>query len=472
MNETGARMRIRLMRSIALLACCLATTANAEAPADVRDDARVILERIISIPSSAGLGQVPAVAQYLADRFRAAGFPEDDIHILPSGETASLVVRYRGNGKGGKPILLLGHMDVVTAKPEDWERDPFKLIEENGYFFGRGAQDMKADIALIAATFLRLKAEKFVPRRDLIIAFSGDEETTMATTKELATKYRELTDAEFALNGDGGGGSLDSGTGKPQYYKLQGAEKSYASFTLTAHNPGGHSSQPRPDNAIYELADALKAVQGYSFPVMWNDWTVGSFKAAAASAPGELGQAMAKFAANPGDPEAAAVLARVPSMVGRTRTTCVATMLTGGHADNALPQSATATVNCRIFPGTPVAEVRDTLQQLAGDKIEVKVHGDSYEGPPSPLRDDVTAAVTRAVRASYPGVPVVPDMAPYYTDGSTFRGAGIPTYGVSSLFMKPTDEFAHGLNERVPVAAFYAGLTHWYVLLTTLAGAK
>jgi acetylornithine deacetylase/succinyl-diaminopimelate desuccinylase-like protein len=331
---------------------------------------------------------------------------------------------------------------------------------------------MKSDIALIAATFLRLKAEKFVPRRDLVIAFSGDEETTMVTTKELATKYRELTDAEFALNGDGGGGSLDSGTGKPQYYKLQGAEKSYASFTLTAHNPGGHSSQPRPDNAIYELADALKAVRGYSFPVMWNDWTIGSFKAAAPATPGELGQAMAKFAANPGDPEAAAVLAMTPSMVGRTRTTCVATMLAGGHADNALPQSATATVNCRIFPGTRVAEVRDTLQQVVGDKIEVKVHGDSYEGPASPLRDDVVAVVTKAVRASYPGVPIVPDMAPYYTDGSIFRGAGIPTYGVSSLFMKPTDEFAHGLNERVPVAAFYAGLNHWYVLLTSLAGAK
>ena len=159
-------------------------------------------------------------------------------------------------------------------------------------------------------------------------------------------------------------------------------------------------------------------------------------------------------------------------MIGRTRTTCVATMLAGGHADNALPQSATATVNCRIFPGTAVAEVRDTLQHVVGDKIEVKVHGDSYEGPPSPLRGDVTAAVTKAVRASYPGVPIVPDMAPYDTDGSTFRGAGIPTYGVSSLFMKSTDEFAHGLNERVPVAAFYAGLDHWYVLLTTLAGTK
>ncbi len=463
---------MRLMGSMTALVCSLAVTAHADAPADVRADARDILDKIITMPSSAGLGQVPAVAGYLADRFRAGGFPADDIHILPTGETASLVVRYRGNGKGGRPILVLAHMDVVTAKPEDWQRDPFKLIEEDGYFFGRGTQDVKGEIALVTATFLRLKAEKFVPTRDLIIAFSGDEETTMATTRELATKYRELTDAEFALNGDGGGGSLDSSTGKPQYYKLQGAEKSYASYTLTTQNPGGHSSQPRPDNAIYELADALKAVQGYSFPIKWNDWTIGGFKAAASSTPGELGQAMARFAANPGDPGAAAVLARSPSMVGRTRTTCVATMLAGGHADNALPQSATATVNCRIFPGTRVAEVRDTLQQVAGDKVEVKLSGDSYEGPPSPLRDDVTAAVTKAVRASYPGVPIVPDMAPYYTDGSTFRGAGIPTYGVSSLFMKSSDEFAHGLNERIPVEAFYAGLDHWYVLLTTLAGTK
>ena len=463
---------MRLMGSMVALVCGLASTAHAAAPDSVRADARVILDKIISIPSSAGLGQVPAVAMYLADRFRAAGFPDDDVHILPSGESASLVVRYRGNGKGGRPILLLAHMDVVTAKPEDWERNPFKLVEENGYFFGRGTQDVKGEIALITATLLRLKSEEFVPKRDLIVAFSGDEETTMATTKELATKYRELTDAEYALNGDGGGGTLDSGTGKPQYYKLQGAEKSYASYTLTAHNPGGHSSQPRPDNAIYEQIAGQQAGRQHPYPVMWNGWTIGSFKAAASSSPGELGQAMAKFAANPGDPEAAAVLARSPSMVGRTRTTCVATMLAGGHADNALPQSATATVNCRIFPGTRVAEVRDTLQQVAGGKIEVKLHGDSYEGPPSPLRDDVTAAVTKAVRASYPGVPIVPDMAPYYTDGSTFRGAGIPTYGVSSLFMKSTDEFAHGLNERIPVKAFYAGLDHWYVLLTTLAGTK
>jgi acetylornithine deacetylase/succinyl-diaminopimelate desuccinylase-like protein len=294
----------------------------------------------------------------------------------------------------------------------------------------------------------------------------------MDTARELATKYRALTDAEFALNGDGGGGTLDDQTGKAQFYELQGAEKSYASFALTARNPGGHSSQPRPDNAIYELADALKALQGYSFPVMWNDWTIGSFKAAAPVTPGELGQAMGQFAAHPGDAEAAAVIARTPAMNGRIHTTCVATMLTGGHADNALPQSATATVNCRIFPGTSVAEVRDSLQHVVGDKIEVKVLGEPHSSPPSPMRSDVMAAVTKAVQASHPGVPIVPDMAPYATDGSVFRGAGIPTYGVSSVFMKEKDEFAHGLNERLPVAAFYAGLDHWYVLLTTLAGTK
>jgi acetylornithine deacetylase/succinyl-diaminopimelate desuccinylase-like protein len=202
---------------------------------------------------------------------------------------------------------------------------------------------------------------------------------------------------------------------------------------------------------------------------MWNDWTIGSFAAVAPVTPGELGKAMAQFAANPGDAAAAAELAKEPSLVGRTRTTCVATMLQGGHADNALPQSATANVNCRIFPGMSVDKVRTTLQGVVGDRIEVAVLGTPHDSPPSPMRKDVLAAVAKAVHASYPGVPIVPDQAPYATDGSIFRAAGIPTYGVSSLFMKPSDEFAHGLNERVPVASFYAGLEHWYVLLTTLA---
>jgi acetylornithine deacetylase/succinyl-diaminopimelate desuccinylase-like protein len=381
-----------------------------------------------------------------------------------------MVVRYRGTGKGGKPILLLAHMDVVTAKPEDWERDPFRLIEENGYFYGRGTLDIKSEVALLTETFLRLKREKFVPSRDLIIAFSGDEETSMDTARMLATQYRDLVDAEFALNGDGGGGQLDDTTGKPLLFRVQGAEKAYASYELTTRNPGGHSSQPRPDNAIYDLADALKKLQAYAFPVQWNDWTIGSFRASAAATPGPMGDAMARFAANPGDATAAAVLSGESTLVGRIRTTCVATMLRGGHADNALPQAATATVNCRIFPGTTPEAVRDTLQQVVGQDVKVQTMGTPHSSGPSPMRKDVMDAVAKAVHANYPGVPMVPDQAPYATDGSVFRGAGIPTYGVSSVFIKASDEFSHGLNERIPVQAFYNGLDHWYSIIHSLAG--
>ena len=463
----------RWMSALATSAVLMCVTAtHAEAPAPVRTEARDIFAHLIAYKTSAGLGQVPVMANYLADKFRAAGFPAEDVHVVPLGETAALVVRYRGTGEGGKPILLMAHMDVVTAKPEDWQRDPFRLVEEDGFFFGRGTSDIKSEVALLTTTFLRLKAEKFVPTRDLILAFTGDEETTGATAQALATQYRNLIDAEFALNGDGGGGDLDDKTGKPTTYEVQGAEKSYASFTLTAHNPGGHSSAPRPDNAIYELADALKSLQAFTFPVQWNDWTIGSMKAAAPFTPGELGHALGEFAAKPGDPRAAAVISRYPYMVGRIRTTCVATMLSGGHADNALPQSATATVNCRIFPGTPVEDVRSTLRRLAGPKIDVQVLDHPVVGPPSPMRADVLAAVGKAVHVNYPGVPIVPAQSSGATDGVFYRAAGIPTYGVSSIFIKESDSFSHGLNERVPVAAFYAGLDHWYVLLQTLAGRK
>jgi acetylornithine deacetylase/succinyl-diaminopimelate desuccinylase-like protein len=409
------------------------------------------------------------LAEHLAARFRAAGFPAEDVRVLPLVETAALVVRYRGDGSGGKPILVLAHMDVVPARPEDWKRDPFTLVEESGYFFGRGTADIKQEVALIATTFMRLKSEGFVPTRDLYLVYTGDEETTMATTRLLA-KRPELAAAEYALNGDGGGGVLAEADGKAQVYYLQGAEKSYATFELTLRNPGGHSSAPRTDNAIYELATALKAIEGYAFPVMTNEWNLGSLKASAAARPGPLGDAMARFAKDPTDAQAIATLSADPMYVGRIRTTCVATMLRAGHAENALPQSATATVNCRIFPGTRVAEVQAALQRLAGDAVEIAVIGVPTEGPASPLREDVLEAVAKAVHASHPGVPIVPDMAPYATDGSIFRGAGIPTYGVSSTFIKDTDSFAHGLDERIPVDEFYAGLVHWHVLLRTVAG--
>ena len=332
--------------------------------------------------------------------------------------------------------------------------------------------DIKADVVAITTTFMRLKRDGFVPTRDLVIVFTGDEETTQATTSELVEKHRHLIDAEFALNGDGGGGVFDEKTGDASVYFIQGAEKVYATFGITARNPGGHSAEPRVKNAIYDLADALKALQAHRFPVQWNEWTLGSLAASGATIDGELGETLRAFAAKPGEGPAAEHLAGEYAYVGHTRTTCIPTMLRGGHAENALPQTAVATVNCRIFPGTTTEEIRAELQRVAGDKVEVTLAARVFDSDASPMRQDVLEAATRAVHASYPGTRIVPHQASGATDGSIFRAAGIPTYGVSGIFLKDSDSFAHGLNERVPVDAFYNGLIHWYVLIKELAGGR
>src|SRR6187399_3733648 len=304
----NAKHKLSLIVAGALLAVSAGSAATSAEPANrgpFDAKAREIFEKVISIPTQLGNRKVPEMAAYLAGEFRAAGFPAEDVTIvpfkLPDDETAALVVRYRGDGSGGKPILLLAHMDVVTAKRQDWQRDPFKLVEENGFFYGRGTYDVKHGVTELTTLFLRLKAEKYVPKRDLIIYFSGDEETAMATTVAVANKHRQLIDAEYALNADGGGGTLDDETGKPLFFGFQTAEKTYADFKLTARNPGGHSSLPRPDNAIYDLAESLVKLRKFSFPVMWNDTTLASFRESAKTAPGELGKAMAAFAANPKD---------------------------------------------------------------------------------------------------------------------------------------------------------------------------
>ena len=474
------RLAGRFRATVIVLLCTPAATVAQDSSSDYtapyQRKALDVYRTAIGYRTAATHGQVPALAEYLADQFRSGGFPAEDVHVLtqtlPGGEeTASLVVRYRGDGSsGGRPILLMAHMDVVDALPEDWERDPFTLIEEDGYFFGRGTLDDKFGVATLTATFLRLKAEGFVPTRDLIIAFSGDEETGMLTTRALVTRHRALTDSEFALNADAGGGALgDQGEGL--YYEIQTSEKTYATFELTLRNPGGHSSTPRDDNAIYELATALKNIQAYRFPVMTNETTLDFFRISAEVKPGPVGEAMRRFAADPTDEEAIEVLWHQPEYVGITRTTCVATMLRAGHAENALPQSATATVNCRIFPGVEVDDVGGTLKEVAGNpELEIRVLGDPLPSPASPMRDDVRSAVAEAVESRYPGVAIIPYMAPYGTDGKEMRAAGIPTYGVSGLFMKADEVFAHGLDERVPVRTFFEALDHWHRILTNLAG--
>jgi acetylornithine deacetylase/succinyl-diaminopimelate desuccinylase-like protein len=479
----GAVMRLGFAAALAVFVLCGAAQAQTHtaapapalaAPADAttRTLAHDIYQHIIGMDTSVEGHRVPEMAAYLASLFRDAGFPAGDIHILPLGQTASFVVRYRGDGSGGRPIVLMAHMDVVTAHRADWQRDPYTLVEENGYFFGRGTADIKNGVAILSATLLRLKAEHFTPTRDLILYFSGDEETSGATTIAALRDHRDLLDAEFALNSDAGGGSLSEDTNAPQLYTFQAAEKTFASFTLTAHNPGGHSSQPRPDNAIYDIADALERVRAYQFPVMWNDITITSFRLGAAATPAPIGPAMAAFARHPGDRRATAILSASPFFVGQVRTTCIPTLIQGGHADNALPQSVVATVNCRIFPGVAINAVQAQIQRLAGAEIAVAPLDTYYSSDASPLRDDVAAAVTDAVHARHPGVPIIPSMAAGASDGVFFRAAGIPTYGVGETFIKESDDFSHGLNERIPVQSFYDGLVHWRVMIMDLAGRR
>jgi len=478
-NHQGIRMIRTMLITFVFLLCCSSAYSqsnSADYNADYQRNALEIYRHIISIRSAAGHGKVPEVANYLADQFRDGGFDDSDIHVLPqilsSGEeTASLVVRYEGDDSSGRePILLIAHMDVVDALPKDWERDPFTLVEEDGYFFGRGTLDDKFGITTLTTTFLRLKAAGFVPSRDLILGFTGDEESGMETTRALATEYRELTDAGYVLNADGGGGFLDH-NGRAIAFMIQGAEKTFASFELTIRNPGGHSSLPRPDNAIYELATVLKNIEAYTFPTQINDITRGYFEKTAVVTAAPVGDAMKRFAANPNDEKALAVLSQHPEQNSVTRTTCVATMLSAGHAENALPQSATATVNCRIFPGVAVEDVQAKLFEVgANDTLEIEIMGEGRSSPASPINEEVTAAVSNAVHKQHPGIPIIPYMAPYGTDGKEMRRAGMPTYGVMGLFVRPEDEFAHGLNERVQVDVFFGALEYWHDMLTDLAG--
>lgn len=430
-----------------------------------------IYKTIIEVDTSKYRGNTPKVAQYLADELLAAGFPPEDVEVLHKPPFAALVARYRGAlGSKKKPILLLGHMDVVEANAEDWERPPFTLTKDDKYFYARGADDNKFGVAQLTSTFIRLKKEGFLPSRDLIIAFSGDEESGMTTTRMLAYERPDLATAEFALNSDAGGGYLDK-QGGAVTYNIQAAEKTYATWKMTVHNPGGHSSRPRPDNAIYDLADAIKKIQVHRFPVRWSQMTRDYFRVTGEKLGGELGDAMIRFADDPTDEMATDRLALESSYVGTTRTTCVVTMLSAGHAENALPQSATATVNCRIFPGVAVADIEQTLIDLVGNAtIEFVSLWEATESPVSELREDVAAAVSSAVHSRYPDVPVVPYMESGGTDGMHFRRAGIPTWAVSGLFMDPDEMYAHGLNERVPIDGFYGALDHWSIILRELAG--
>ena len=454
-------------------------TVPTQLPPTWQAKTRDVFKQAIEIPSVHNRGETHRVAELLAKQFRDAGIPASDIHMmpyegLPGDKTTALIVRWKSPHPTKKPMLILGHMDVVEAKREDWKFDPFVFREQDGYFLGRGTSDMKnGDVATTMAA-VKLMGDGFKPDRDIIFFYSGDEETRGVGATLGSTKWRNLTDAEFGLNADGGGASY-SRDFKPLGFGVSMAEKTFQTYFFTAHNPGGHSSRPRPDNAIYDLADALEKLRSYRFQPMQNDITRGYFaERARQEGNSPLGQALRAWLANPNDGVAADAIEASPTEVGLTRTRCVATMLKGGHADNALPQSATATVNCRIFPGVQPTVVQAELQKLVGPNIEVKPDPE-YIGQPtpaSPVRADIMNAVkAAALRFHGPDMRVFPVMSTGASDGSFFRAQGIPVYDVDGSWgISPDDERAHGLDERIPVRAMYDDVLHWEMLIKTLAG--
>jgi carboxypeptidase PM20D1 len=449
----------------------LAASANLEAAANhpqADEQALDLAKRAIALRSVRGPGnQAPEVAALFKSTLLAGGFAEHDITITPVDDTAYLIARWPGSNPKLKPLVISGHMDVVEANPADWQRDPFTPVIENGLLFGRGSSDMKLDDALAISALIELKREGYKPQREIVLEFSGDEETVMKTSGMIA---KQLSNAQLVLNVDGGGGLLDK-DGKAVYLTWDGAEKMDCDYQLTVTNPGGHSSAPRDDNAITRLSAALVRIGAYKFKPELNDISRQYFLEAARLEQPDIAAAMREFVADPGNEQAAAVLRAKPSLVGRIGTTCVATMLSGGHALNALPQRASANIDCRIFPGHPAAEIMAELERVVADPgVQFRdVTVGSVATDPSPMRADLANAVSKAIRLSYPNVAVFPSMSSGASDSMWFRHENVPSYGVSPLFMKANDHFAHGLNERVPIANISPSITYLLSLVTDLS---
>jgi acetylornithine deacetylase/succinyl-diaminopimelate desuccinylase-like protein len=451
-----------------LASLCIASSVAAQAPTLTPHQrlAREVYKQLVEINTVDSVGSVTKAAEAMAARFRAAGFPEKDVQILiPAGKPTkgNLIVRYHGSGASGrKPVLLLAHLDVVAAKREDWPRDPFTLYEENGFFLGRGTSDDKSMAAVFVANMLRMKAENFRPDRDIILALTADEEGGDANGAEwLAKEHKDLIDAAYALN-EGGSGTL-SADNKPVYNEIQATEKVYHDFTLTATNTGGHSSVPRPDNAIYQLSQALLNISKYQFPVVLNPITRGYFtQAAKVESRPEIAAAMRAIVANPNEAEANALLSKDARYNSTLRTTCVATRLSGGHAYNALPQSATANVNCRMEPTSNVKAVQAALERAIND-TGVKITWTLPDEPKfgrevAAIDPQLLGAATELTKKMWGDIPVIPVMSTGATDGAHLRAVGIPTYGVKGMFSQAGENNAHGRDEKMRVKSFYEGL--------------
>ena len=455
-----------------------AAVAQADTDAQSNALARDIFRELVEINTTESVGRVTTASEAMAQRLRAAGFVDADLHILgPNERKKNLVVRLKGSG-AHKPVLLIGHLDVVEARREDWSTDPFKFIEQGGYFYGRGTQDMKSGDAIMMSTLIRLKKEGFRPSRDIILALTADEESGSSNGVEwLLKNHRELIDAEFVLNHDGN--SITSDHGKPVYFEVDGTEKVYGDYLLTVTNPGGHSSLPVPDNAIYQLAAALTRLSKYEFPFELNSVTRGYYESMAGIETGERAADMRAILQTPPDPQAIARLSRDPMDHSIMRTTCVATRLLGGHANNALPQRAQATVNCRILPGHSPEEVRQTLiGVLADPQVTVQAFNDQGEVrdtasdrrgyPPPPLNPEVMKPLGKLVAQMWPGLKVVPAMSAGASDGVYTSAVGLPTYLIAGLAIDRDNQRAHGRDERLGVDSFYRGNEFFYRYIKSL----
>jgi acetylornithine deacetylase/succinyl-diaminopimelate desuccinylase-like protein len=466
----------KLLSALTATSALLATTAAAQAPTPDQAQFRALYKELVETNTSLSVGSCTVAAERMAAHLKAAGIPDGDLTLYAAPDhpkEGGLVAIYPGKDPKAKAILLLAHLDVVEAKREDWTRDPFVLVEENGYFYGRGTSDDKAQATIWVDTLARYKKEGYRPKHTIKLALTCGEETSGALNgaEWLSKNRRDLIDAAFALN-EGAGGLLDE-KGKPVVHTVLAAEKMSQNYRLEVTNPGGHSSQPVPDNAIYHLVRAIDRISQYDFPVQLNDANRAFFTRMAPVTGGEVGQAMTAIVANPNDPKANAILSRDKGFHSMLRTTCVATMLEAGHATNALPQRARANINCRIFPGVSAEVVRAELVRLAADpQVHVtmpEVRGAAVTSPP--LTPQIMGPIEKLSAEMWPGVPVVPVLQTGATDGQFLTNAGIPTYGVSGLFSDRDGNGIHGLNESMRVKSLMDGRDFLYRLVKLYADA-
>jgi acetylornithine deacetylase/succinyl-diaminopimelate desuccinylase-like protein len=461
-------------RCFLVIALFFAVLALAQLDEKTKQLAHDIFKQLVEINTTDSVGNVTTASEAMAQHFREAGFPENDIFIGgPNERKKNVVVRLHGSGKH-KPILLIGHLDVVEARREDWTTDPFQFVEKDGYFYGRGTQDMKDGDAIMSTTLIRMKKEGYVPDRDITLALTADEEGGKSNGVDwLIKNHRELIDAEFVLNHDGGGILMNHG--KPLMMVVDATEKLYADYELKVTNPGGHSSLPVPDNAIYHLADGLGRLERYQFPLELNHVTRSYYERMSKVESGERARDMKAILTTPPDMEAVSRLSKDQIDNSTLHTTCVATRLNAGHANNALPQMAEANVNCRIEPGHTPEEIRQELEKVVADpRISISYAGAIGGGanrkayPPPPLRPDVFGPLEKVVRGMWPGIPVIPDMATGASDAIYTNAAGMPTYGISGEAIDRDDIRAHGKDERILESSFYRAVEFYYGYLKAL----